>query len=187
MQFFLLCQGLYQYLLIPPRFTLSRFKFHPCDLLVFSWRIIMTSLKMDRQPLPEGDSHNIIRPFNCLAPKISCYILVGGCPVFLPSFSLPPACSFTPLLLLTVEGKKIQYPTWTGARVSTFTWSGVCLKEDVKNKLHSELVYWPRGLLRSAVRLSLPHKHSLFAASLALHLTLAVSLGDKANLRQILP
>lgn len=30
------------------------FKPHPHDLLLFSWRIIMTSLKMDRQPLPEG-------------------------------------------------------------------------------------------------------------------------------------
>lgn len=27
---------------------------HPHDLLLFSWRIVMTSLKMDRQPLPEG-------------------------------------------------------------------------------------------------------------------------------------
>lgn len=73
--------------------------------------------------------------------------------------------------------------THTGLCMCVITWSGVCLTEHAKKQLHSQLVYWPSGLLFS----NLSPSHILFAASLAPHLTLSVSLGDKANLRPILP
>lgn len=110
---------------------------------------------------------------------------MGGCPVFVPSFSLSPAR----LLLASScphsggwENPIFYMDKWECIHMIRCVFKRTC-KERTQLRV-GLLTLWP--LFSPSFSVSDKHTHFL-AASLALHLTLSVSQGDKANLRLILP